>query len=203
MKTNHKQCSEDSEDRVLIRSIVSTSDRQAMACFYQRYRKRLGSFLYRILKNKALVDEVYNDTMMLVWQKGSQYKGDSKVSTWVFTIAYRQCLAHKSKEAKHHAETLADDHQQLDTDYHLELCLSKQYEHQQLVNKALNQLSTEHRSVIELSYYLGFNYAEIGKISSCPENTVKTRMFHARRKLRDSLTTIEAVPSKSGRKESQ
>lgn len=51
----------------------------------------------------------------------------------------------------------------------------------------MTKLSPEHSAVVELSYYFGYSYMEIADILACPENTVKTRMFYARRMLRSLL----------------
>jgi len=185
MKQTDELSSSSFEDVHLIQRIVEQRDREAMEFFYRRYWNKLSGFLYRILLINGLVEEVYNDIMMIVWQKASQFNGSSKVSTWVFSIAYRQCLQLKRKESKHYSEELTEQFEPA-----LESDEVGDYQQQRVMKKALADLSVEHRSVIELSYYVGCNYAEIAIISGCPENTVKTRMFHARRKLKDSLLKL-------------
>ena len=61
---------------------------------------------------------------------------------------------------------------------------------QTLLKEAINHLSTEHREVVELTFFQGLNYKEIAQIAQCPENTVKTRMFHARKKLKPILESM-------------
>jgi len=181
------------EDVQLIQRIAEQREREAMELFYRRYWDRLSVFLHRILLINALVEEVYNDVMLIVWQKASQFNGQSKVSTWVFSIAYRQCLQLKRKEKKHFTEELSEQH-----DAALKHDEVDDYQQQRVMNKALAGLSVEHRSVIELSYFVGCNYAEIATISGCPENTVKTRMFHARRKLKAGLLELGESSSALG-----
>ena len=60
------------------------------------------------------------------------------------------------------------------------------------IAKALRALSAEHRAVIELTYYEGCSCADIAEIMRCPVNTVKTRMFYARRRLRSLLAEVAA-----------
>ena len=63
-------------------------------------------------------------------------------------------------------------------------------QHDDWIRVALMQLSPDHRQVVELTYYGGFSYREIAQIAACPVNTVKTRMFHARRRLRVLLPSL-------------
>jgi len=58
--------------------------------------------------------------------------------------------------------------------------------------RALESLSPDHRAVLELTYYLGHSCSEIAAIMDCPVNTVKTRMFHARNKLRVLIPMLAA-----------
>ncbi|MEM9209338.1 MAG: RNA polymerase sigma factor, partial [Pseudomonadota bacterium] len=64
-----------------------------------------------------------------------------------------------------------------------------------LVHHALSRLSPEHRLVIELSYFQGNSYQEIAAIAGCPENTVKTRVFHARRRLQNIMQDLGEAPA--------
>lgn len=61
----------------------------------------------------------------------------------------------------------------------------------QALSQALQALSPEHRSVIELAFVQGFSYREIADLIECPVNTVKTRMFHARRQLEQHLAALD------------
>ena len=174
--------SPDEKDAYLLDKIANKRDRLAMDQFYQAYRIRLRAFLYRLLHNRALVEEIYNEVMLIIWQKASQFNGRSKVSTWVLSIAYRHGLQGLRKENKH-----------LSVEQPIEQSVVTSEiagEEQQIIRKALTQLSFEHRTVIELAYFVGNNYAEIAEITNCSESTVKTRMFYARRRLLKELAKI-------------
>jgi RNA polymerase sigma-70 factor (ECF subfamily) len=60
------------------------------------------------------------------------------------------------------------------------------------LRRGLDGLSPEHRLVVELTFFLGCSYVEIAEIAGCPVNTVKTRMFHARVRLRRILAALDA-----------
>jgi len=179
------------DDNELLTLIGTHRDRAALTELYNRYKLPLGRFLQRQLGGSQLVDESYNDVMLAVWQKATQFKGNSKVSTWIFSIAYRSQLANVKKESRHtHGDAddfldafMADKLQEIDI----------QTKTNEKLHAALSELSDDHRSVIELSYFHGYNTCEIADIVACPQNTVKTRLYHARKKLKSVLESDDVV----------
>lgn len=171
----------DDNDRSLIGRVASARDTAAFERLYHDYRQRLGPFMFRITRDSVANEEAFNDVMHTVWRKASTYNGRSRVSTWIFAIAYRQCLKtlRKSRQAGS-TDELPDNLAGPDP----------RDDEKELVASALAQLSAEHRLVIELSYFQGYTYQEIGEIADCPENTVKTRVFHARRRLRQIMREL-------------
>jgi RNA polymerase sigma factor (sigma-70 family) len=146
---------------------------------------RLARFLPRILRRSPVVEEVINDTMYVVWHRAQHYSARSKVSTWIFGIAYRKALKALARAdepidfdpAEHPADAEPTHQAILQTEWRL------------VLERALGQLSPEQRAVVELTYYHGCPYREIAEILGCPVETVKTRMFYARRRLRDLLNS--------------
>jgi RNA polymerase sigma-70 factor (ECF subfamily) len=136
-----------------------------------------------MLHRPPLVEEVINDTMYVVWCRARQYTGESKASTWIFGIAYRKALkALAAIDDPVEADTAEQLHEQ-----HTSADAVLQQEMGALLNRAIAQITAEQRAVIELTYYHGCPYREIAQIMGCPVETVKTRMFYARRHLRDLL----------------
>ena len=183
---NNKPLTEEQQQLDLLAGIANRN-KSAMQRFYQCYRGKLASFLFRMVGSHSLVEEIFNDTMLAVWQQPERFEGRSKVSTWVYAIAYRQCLNRIAKEKKHRSVSSFDEEEGVYD--------SVNDDQVDLVKKALGNLSQDHRSVIELSYYLGCNYSEIANIMGCPENTVKTRMFHARKKLKAVISSLDVAVS--------
>lgn len=68
-------------------SRVSGGDRQAFDKLYHRYKVRLERFLGNLMRHPQLVEEVLDDTLLVVWERASDFKGESKLSTWIFAIA--------------------------------------------------------------------------------------------------------------------
>lgn len=168
-------------DDVALIGRVADQDRDAFESLYRGYYPRLRRFIERITRRPQIVDELVNETMYVVWRKASSYNLRSKVSTWIFGIAFRRALK---------ALKRIDDPVDFDPDESPDEgsarpeSLLLQQETQARIARALGALSPDHRAVIELTYFEGYSCAEIAEITRCPVNTVKTRMFHARRRLR-------------------
>src|SRR5579871_5384405 len=73
-------------------SRVAQADRAAFESLYRRYHPRLTRFLMRVTRRHDHIDDVINDTFWLVWRKAAEFRGSSRVSTWIFGIAYRCAL---------------------------------------------------------------------------------------------------------------
>jgi RNA polymerase sigma factor (sigma-70 family) len=161
-------------------------DRLAFEQLYRAYFPRLGRFLGRMVRSVPLIEEIINDTMLVVWQKAGSYDGSCKVSTWIFAIAYRKAL----KGLRVSDEPVESDAElyQAGPEQEPEHRLQGRQLHQ-LLDRALEQLPLAQRAVMVLTYYHEMGYAEIAEVVACPVNTVKTRMFHARHKLKQLLAS--------------
>jgi RNA polymerase sigma factor (sigma-70 family) len=163
---------------------VSAGDLQAFERLYRVYQPRLARFLISILQRQQLVEEVLDDTMMVVWQTAGNFRGSSKLSTWIFAIAYRKALKAKARWP----DPVEDE--EYDTRVSSEAGPDEQLQHRRLHDallEAMGSLTPEHRAVVDLTYFHGMGYREIADIVNCPIDTVKTRMFHARRRLRQAM----------------
>jgi RNA polymerase sigma-70 factor (ECF subfamily) len=172
-----------SDERELL-ARVAAGDLQAFERLYRLYQPRLSRFLTTLLRRPQLIEEVLDDTMMVVWQTADRFRGSSKLSTWIFAIAYRK--AHKARlrwpdpvEDPEQDGRISEDPAPDDELHHQKL-------HDSLM-RAMDQLSADHRAVVDLTYFHGLGYREIAEIVDCPVDTVKTRMFHARRRLKQAI----------------
>jgi RNA polymerase sigma factor (sigma-70 family) len=172
------QSGETSEVRLI--ALIEGGDRHAFAQLYRAYFPRLARFLDRMTRNPALIEEIINDTMLVVWQRAATFNHSSKVSTWIFAIAYRKAL--KGIRALDEPVESDPDHEPGAPECEPEVALSLQ-QLQYTVAQALDALPHVQRTVVNLAYYHGMGYEEIAAIMDCPVNTVKTRMFSARNRL--------------------
>jgi len=164
--------------------LIATKHLPAFDTLYRCYHPRLTRFLNRLTHRPGLVEEIMNDTMFVVWNRAESYNGQSKVSTWIFAIAYRKAL----KALQRLDEPVEDEGTdlQMSDEPGPEQQLGQQQVNELLLG-ALDSLSAEHRAVVDLTYFHGADYREIAQIVDCPVATVKTRMFHARRRLKALL----------------
>ncbi len=162
---------------------VAAGDRQAFQSLYVSYHRRLARFLTRLTRQYDVAEEIINDTLWVVWCKAPDFRGESQVSTWIMGIAYRRALKTLGRlrsTARQTALAVADAEVVTNSG-------ADTAELQEWIQHALEQLPLEQRMVLELTYFLGHSCEEIAQIMDCPVNTVKTRMFHARRKMRALL----------------
>ena len=175
----------DSDLEALLMVRIAAQDQAAFAELYGIYRRRLARFLSRFLASPGMIDEVINDVMFIVWQDASRFELRSKVSTWIFGIAWRRALKALERQKRGvapvepPAEVLRPDD------------AVSALENRQWLDRALDRLAPEQRLVVELTFFVGCSYQEIAEIADCPVNTVKTRMFHARHRLRDILVSLD------------
>jgi RNA polymerase sigma-70 factor (ECF subfamily) len=165
-------------------ALVRAHDLQAFEYLYRHYQARLGRFVMNLVHRHMLVEEVVNDTMMVLWEKPDSFDGRSKLSTWLFAIAYRKAIRARMSDDLPIAETnmpeQIDDAAPSDQNFSRKRAAA-------ILQSAINELSPDHRAVVHLTYYQEIGYREIAEILGCPVDTVKTRMFHARRHLKSKL----------------
>lgn len=168
-------------EELLLLEKIRSGDGDAFETLYRAYHPRLTKFLIKMVRRPQLVEEVLNDTMMVVWQRPDSFHGGSKLSTWIFAIAYRKAL----KGLKRTDDPLEDlDAPNRASEDDSPEDISENLRRRDLLAEAMKELSPTHRAVVDLTYYHELDYNEIASILDCPVGTVKTRMFHARRQLR-------------------
>lgn len=177
--------SSDADDAAMLQRIA-TGDKAALAVLYREYHQRLVRFLGRFTRRDDVIEEVINDTFMIVWCKATEFRGQSRVSTWLMGIAYRVTLK-ALRDGGPLAEPLAADYEGESVDPYVdhELC--------DWVTKGLVRLSAEQRLVMEMAYVMGHSLEEIATMTDSPLSTVKARMFHARVKLRNLMPALAGL----------
>ena len=171
-------------DEALIARIAS-GDRLAMQVLFARHHVRIYRFVLRLLRDQWKAEDLISEVFLDVWRQADRFEGRSTVSTWLLAIARFKALSalrRKPEEgldedAALEIEDLADNP---------EVTLEKK-DRSAVIRKCLMGLSAEHREIIDLVYYHEKSVEEAAKIVGIPENTVKTRMFYARKKLAEML----------------
>jgi RNA polymerase sigma-70 factor (ECF subfamily) len=173
------------QDQALITRIAS-GDRRAFELLFTKYGERVFRYAHRLISDVTKAEEVTNDVMLEVWKTAVRFEGRSKVSTWILGITRH--LALNAVRRKTLDTVDMDDAPELADSVQVEAAV----EHDRSVlaeglRAALGQLSPDHRDVVELTFFHGCSYQEIAEIVGCPEGTVKTRMYHAKRQLQELL----------------
>ncbi len=177
-------------DSVLL-TAVAAGDRRALEELYLGYHRRLARFLSRFTPRYENIEEIINDTFMVVWQNANDFRNASQVSTWVIGIAYRTALKAFRRQKNHAGVSSLDDYPEQTVDP------TRETEVNDWLQQGLNRLPVEQRLTLELAYHMGHSLEEIAVITDCPVGTVKARMFHAREKLRQSLPTLSGAAIES------
>lgn len=172
------------EEDLRLAARIRLRDRKAFDALYRGYQPRLTRFLMNILRRRHLVEEVLDDTLMVLWDRPDSFAGRSQLSTWLFTIAYRKAMKALRKQDDPVEDALAET--RISTGRSPEQDAGDSRARKVLLH-ALARLSPEQRAVVDLTYFHEIGYREIAAIMDCPVDTVKTRMFHARRHLRREL----------------
>ena len=176
---------QDGSDQALVRAIAG-GDRRAMQVFYRRHNVRVYRFVLRLTNDATLAEDVVGEVFFAVWRQAADFKSRSQVSTWLLAIARNKALSALSRRRD---EQLSDDVADLIADPADDA--ETMIEHQDrsaMIRKCLSQLSSDHREVIDLVYYHEKSVEEVAEIIHAPANTVKTRMFYARKHMEKLLT---------------
>jgi RNA polymerase sigma-70 factor (ECF subfamily) len=176
-------------DESLLADIAGGS-RLAMRNLYVRHERRVFRFIMRMVGDRCLAEEVLSEVFFDVWKKADHFQGRSAVSTWLLGIARHKALTAAATKCRpfesldgEAAMSVADPTADADA-------MMLDHERGVILRRCLAALSPEHREIIDLVYYQEKTIRQIADLLAIPENTVKTRMFYARKRL---ATLVEAA----------
>jgi RNA polymerase sigma-70 factor (ECF subfamily) len=177
-----------SSDASLLQRIAN-GDAQAMRIFFTRHNARVRRFVLRLVGDQALAEDLTSDVFIEVWRHADQFKGNSQVSTWMLAIArFKALSALRQRKHEHLDEAEAAAIPDLADDP--EIVVEKK-DRIATLRKCMSHLSRAHREVLELAYYEDKSVSEVAELIGVPANTVKTRMFHARKRISELLQQAE------------
>jgi RNA polymerase sigma-70 factor (ECF subfamily) len=171
-------------DEVLIGRIAS-GDRLAMQVLFARHHVRVYRFVLRFVRDHTMAEDLISDVFLDVWRQAGRFEGRSAVSTWLLSIARFKALSalrrRPDEELDEEAAALIEDPSDTPA-----VALEKT-DKSAAIRRCLQRLSAEHREIVDLVYYHEKSVEEVAEIVGIPANTVKTRMFYARKKLAELL----------------
>jgi RNA polymerase sigma-70 factor (ECF subfamily) len=171
------------DDQKLIEAI-NNGDTRAYAHLVNRYKHFVYTLAMRMLKHKEEAEEVAQDTFIKVFKSLPKFKGDSKFSTWIYKVTYNTCLDRIKKNRKYYNDVAIDEFtfNKLDTiDNALDTMINE--EKSLLIKNCIHKLPEESSALLTLFYFEELSLEEIAKIINAEANTVKVKLFRARKKL--------------------
>lgn len=188
----------DACDEVLL-AAYRKGDAGAFATLLGRYRAPLFNFLLRSTRDRGRAEELYQDVWMKVIERGDEFRGDAKFSTWVYTIARNLSIDHQRK-MKFRAHASLDATRPGASQPWSERVSNPGPSTEQLavgglvrerIARAVEALPEEQREVFLLRQLQGLAFREIAEVVGVPANTVKSRMRYALERLQQILSDLE------------
>jgi len=176
-------------DEMLITQMAA-GNKLAMRALFARHQVRVYRFILRIVHDSALAEDVVSEVFFEAWQHADRFEGRSSVSTWLLGIARHKALTASNRRPTdllddRIAMTVADPANDPEADL-------AEKDKASVLRRCLSALSPEHAEIIDLVYYQEKSIKEIAQILGIPDNTVKTRMFYARKRLA-ALVAAEGI----------
>ena len=177
-----------SDDRLI--EWIGGGNKLAMQVLFARYHVRVYRFILRSVGNAAVAEDLTSDVFLSVWRQAGRFQARSTVSTWLLAIARHKAISELRRRREEQIDISAIELEDPSDDP--EIAFQKK-DRGETVRHCLMQLSPEQREIIDLAYYHGKSVEEVAEIIGIPRNTVKTRMFRARRRLSEMLEVAGVV----------
>jgi RNA polymerase sigma-70 factor, ECF subfamily len=172
-------------DEALIKAIAA-GDQSAMRSLYVRHNVRLYHFIARLITDAGRAEDLVSEVFIDVWRQADRFEGRSQVSTWMLSIARFKALSALHRRRDTQLDQTAMELIEDSADTPEEMILS--WDRSAQLRICLAQMSRDHREIMDLVYYQEKSIEEVAEVIQIPKNTVKTRMFYARKRLAQLLS---------------
>ncbi|HVV72260.1 MAG TPA: sigma-70 family RNA polymerase sigma factor [Verrucomicrobiae bacterium] len=190
------------EDKALVRA-AQEGDMNAFEELVARHRDKIYARAYSMMRNEEEAIDLSQEAWVKGWQRLSQFQGDSSFGTWMTRIVINLCLDQLRKQKRHRTESMEELNEdsggverQMPAITVNPTAGIERAELRQRIDRALGQLSYEHRTVLVLHEFEELEYKEIAKVMECSIGTVMSRLFYARRKMAVLLSDLKKENSK-------
>jgi RNA polymerase sigma-70 factor (ECF subfamily) len=164
---------------------ISQGDRQAMQVLFARHNVRIYRFALRFVNDEGTAEDLVSEVFLEVWRQAEKFEARCQVSTWLLAIARNKALSIlRRKTTEEMDEDVAEFIE--DTSDNPEVVMQKR-QRTEIMLDCIKQLSPAHREIIDLVYYHEKTIEEVATIIGIPLNTVKTRMFYARKRIAELM----------------
>lgn len=169
---------------------IAKGDRAAFAAVYRDQSPIMTSYATALLAgDRPAAEDVVGDAFLDIWNKAGSYAGTGSAQGWIRRIVRNKAIDWLRKQKEVVADLAADDHNAIWSNDRPKTPhdLAEQSSEAEHLRSALPGLSIEQREAVWLCYYENKSLADIAILCACPENTVKTRLFHARKYLKAKM----------------
>lgn len=180
-------------------SRATAKDKEAYRQLVERYQSRAISIAYGILKNREDAEDVVQESFVKAYLSLPNFKGDSSFYTWLYRIVYNMSIDVKRKSAR--TSRYESDIEERELEHSMEGAAQSQdgpdeelirKEKLRCIDKAMREISEEHRTVIMLREVDGLDYQEIADVTGVSKGTIMSRLHYARKKLQQVLERLFA-----------
>jgi RNA polymerase sigma-70 factor, ECF subfamily len=158
-------------------------DHDAFAAVVRLYDRRLRGIAFRVLGDRERMDDALQEAYLRAFRALPRFRGDARVSTWLFRITYNACLDELARARKTTHVPLDEVVEQASDPFELDDALDARGE----IARQLAELAPDERAVVFLVDVEGFDYAAASRILGIPVGTVASRLNRARGALRSAL----------------
>ncbi len=181
----------DNDEVIRLLQRIERGDEAAFRELYRAHSRRLYAYVLRQHGDPAQAEEIVSDTLYEVWKAPARFRGDAQFSTWLIGIARNKVLmAFRSRRPDSLHDDLDEVAESVADEQPGAFEMLAQRERSEGVRHCMDKLSADHRECVHLVFYEGLGLADVAALQACPENTVKTRLFHARKKLANCLKLL-------------
>ena len=188
------------EDQTLVRA-AQNGDMQAFEELVARHRDKIYARAYTMMRNEEEAIDLSQEAWVKGWQRLRQFQGESSFGTWMTRIVINLCLDQLRKQKRQRTESIEELNdesggveRQMPVVTINPTAGLERGELRQRIDRALGQLSHEHRTVLVLHEFEELEYKQIAKVMTCSIGTVMSRLFYARRKMAALLADLKKEP---------
>ena len=185
------------DDVMLVRS-AQAGEMGAFEELVARHRDKIFARAYSMMRSEEEAVDLSQEAWVKGWQRLKQFHGESSFSTWMTRIVINLCLDELRKQKRRRSESIEElDEESGGVERQMPAVTVNPTERlergelRQRIDRALGQLSHEHRTVLVLHEFEEMEYKEIAKAMDCSIGTVMSRLFYARRKLASLLADLK------------
>ena len=182
--THQSDASEIEPDALLLQQIAG-GDEGALEALFERCGDRLYAYILGMVKDDSAAQDILQETLIAIWKQAGSYRGEGRVIAWAYGIAHNKALrTYRQRENLPLDEQAENTAQSIGGDPERQAQLQQRRE---VLRRGLNALAPQYREMLDLFFLHDMKLKEIAVICKIPLGTVKSRLNHARRELKNTL----------------